>query len=293
MTDDIFTSPKEGQLLDILFEILAPRSKTDIRETLKSGRVVVGGIGTTAFNFAVKKGDEIRILPKQKLTQGGLSNKNIKILYEDNHVVVINKREGLLSVGTTADKENTAYHIINMHVKKSGKGRHIFVVHRLDRKTSGVMMFAKSLTARDAMRQNWNEVVVERTYYAVVEGVLERKHDVIKSYLTEDKMLKVHSSWINNGGQYAVTEYNVVQQNSDYALVKLNLDTGRKNQIRSQMSAIGHPVAGDAKYDAKTDPIRRVCLHAATLAFRHPVTGKILKFEVPTPQSFYKLVKEK
>ncbi|MBR4441265.1 MAG: RluA family pseudouridine synthase [Bacteroidales bacterium] len=291
MTDDIFSSPKEGQLLDILFEILAPRSKTDIRETLKSGRVIVGGIGTTAFNFAVKKGDEIRILPKQKLTHGGLTNKNIKILYEDNHVVVINKREGLLSVGTNADKENTAYHIINMHVKRSGKGRHIFVVHRLDRKTSGVMMFAKSLSARDAMRQNWNEVVVERSYYAVVEGVLERKHDVIKSYLTEDKMLKVHSSWINNGGQYAVTEYEVMQQNSDYALVKLNLDTGRKNQIRSQMSAIGHPVAGDAKYDAKTDPIRRVCLHAATLAFRHPATGKIMKFEVPVPQSFYKLVK--
>ena len=291
MTDDIFSSPKEGQLLDILFEILAPRSKTDIRETLKSGRVIVGGIGTTAFNFAVKKGDEIRILPKQKLTHGGLTNKNIKILYEDNHVVVINKREGLLSVGTNADKENTAYHIINMHVKRSGKGRHIFVVHRLDRKTSGVMMFAKSLSARDAMRQNWNEVVVERSYYAVVEGVLERKHDVIKSYLTEDKMLKVHSSWINNGGPYAVTEYEVMQQNSDYALVKLNLDTGRKNQIRSQMSAIGHPVAGDAKYDAKTDPIRRVCLHAATLAFRHPATGKIMKFEVPVPQSFYKLVK--
>ena len=291
MTDDIFSSPKEGQLLDILFEILAPRSKTDIRETLKSGRVIVGGIGTTAFNFAVKKGDEIRILPKQKLTHGGLTNKNIKILYEDNHVVVINKREGLLSVGTNADKENTAYHIINMHVKRSGKGRHIFVVHRLDRKTSGVMMFAKSLSARDAMRQNWNEVVVERSYYAVVEGVLERKHDVIKSYLTEDKTLKVHSSWINNGGQYAVTEYEVMQQNSDYALVKLNLDTGRKNQIRSQMSAIGHPVAGDAKYDAKTDPIRRVCLHAATLAFRHPATGKIMKFEVPVPQSFYKLVK--
>lgn len=279
MADIVFKSDKESKLLDFLFEKLADRSRTDVREMLKSGRVVVSGIGTTAFDYAVKPGDEVRILPKQKLPQGTFSNKNLNILYEDNDVVVVNKREGLLSVGTDKDKENTAYHFINQHVRRQGRGKHIFVVHRLDRKTSGVMMFAKSLRARDMLRNDWNNMVVERSYFAVVEGIPPKKRDTIKSYLTEDKMLKIHSSWINNGGDFAVTTYEVLKSNEQFSLVKLNLDTGRKNQIRVHMSEIGCPVAGDAKYGAKTDPIRRVCLHAATLAFRHPSTGKIMKFE--------------
>ncbi len=290
MADIVFKSDKESKLLDFLFEKLAERSRTDVREMLKSGRVVVSGIGTTAFDYAVKPGDEVRILPKQKLSQGTFSNKNLNILYEDNDVVVVNKREGLLSVGTDKDKENTAYHFINQHVRRQGRGKHIFVVHRLDRKTSGVMMFAKSLRARDMLRNDWNNMVVERSYFAVVEGVPPKKRDTIKSYLTEDKMLKIHSSWINNGGDFAVTTYEVLKSNEQFSLVKLNLDTGRKNQIRVHMSEIGCPVAGDAKYGAKTDPIRRVCLHAATLAFRHPSTGKIMKFEVPVPSGFYKAV---
>ena len=290
MADIVFKSDKEGKLLEFMFEKLADRSRTDVREMLKSGRVVVSGIGTTAFDYALKPGDEVRILPKQKLPKGSFSNKYLNILYEDNDVIVVNKREGLLSVGTDKDKENTAYHFINQHVRRQGRGKHIFVVHRLDRKTSGVMMFAKSLRARDMLRNDWNNMVVERSYFAVVEGIPPKKHDTIRSYLTEDKMLKIHSSWINNGGEFAVTTYEVLKSNDKYSLVKLNLDTGRKNQIRVHMSEIGCPVAGDAKYEAKTDPIRRVCLHAATLAFRHPSTGKIMKFEVPVPAGFYKVV---
>ncbi|MBQ5403139.1 MAG: RluA family pseudouridine synthase [Bacteroidales bacterium] len=285
---------KESKLLDFLLEKITDRSKTKVREILKGGRVVANGMATTAFDYPLKKGDEIRILPKVKLMQqGGISNSNLDILYEDYDVIVINKKEGLLSVGTVADKENTAYHIVNVHVKKEGRNRHIYVVHRLDRKTSGVMMFAKSMAARDFFRNNWNQVVVERSYYAVVEGTPAYKKDTIKSYLTEDKMLKIHSSFINNGGQYAVTNYEVLSSNGEYSLVKCNLDTGRKNQIRVQMSSIGNPVAGDAKYEAKTNPLKRVCLHAATLQFIHPKTRKLLKFEVPVPSGFYKIVKEK
>ena len=285
---------KESKLLDFLLEKITDRSKTKVREILKGGRVVANGMATTAFDYPLKKGDEIRILPKVKLMQqGGISNSNLDILYEDYDVIVINKKEGLLSVGTVADKENTAYHIVNVHVKKEGRNRHIYVVHRLDRKTSGVMMFAKSMAARDFFRNNWNQVVVERSYYAVVEGTPAYKKDTIKSYLTEEKMLKIHSSFINNGGQYAVTNYEVLSSNGEYSLVKCNLDTGRKNQIRVQMSSIGNPVAGDAKYEAKTNPLKRVCLHAATLQFIHPKTRKLLKFEVPVPGGFYKIVKEK
>lgn len=290
----ILTADKDGGLLEILFSKLNDRSKTKVREILKSGRVVVNGLSTTAFDLPVKRGDAIRILPRPKLLQKGeFNNPNIDIIYEDYDVIVINKREGLLSVGTAGDKENTAYHHINMYVHKQGRGHHIYVVHRLDRKTSGVMMFAKSMAARDALRSNWNNMVIERSYYAVVEGVPQYRKDSIKSYLTEDKMLKIHSSFINNGGQMAVTSYEVLQDNGDYALCKLNLDTGRKNQIRVQMSAIGHPVAGDAKYDAQTNPLKRVCLHAATLQFIHPKTGKLMKFEVPVPGGFFKIVKRK
>ncbi len=288
-----FVSDKEGLLLDILLEKINDRSKTKVREMLKSGRVVAGGIATSAFDFPVKRGMEIRVLPKPRLMkEGGINNSQVDILYEDYDVIVINKKEGLLSVGTDGDKENTAYHIVNMHVKKQGRNHHIYVVHRLDRKTSGVMMFAKSMASRDILRNNWSEMVTERSYYAVVEGVPQYRKDSIKSYLTEDKMLKIHSSFINNGGQMAVTNYEVLQNNDEYSLVKCNLDTGRKNQIRVQMSAIGHPVAGDAKYDAKTNPLKRVCLHAATLQFKHPKTGKQMKFEVPVPNGFFKVVRK-
>ncbi len=288
-----FISDKDSPLLELLLEKINDRSKTKVREMLKSGRVVAGGIATSAFDFPVKRGMEIRILPKPKLMkEGGISSSQLDVLYEDYDVIVINKKEGLLSVGTNADKENTAYHIVNMHVKKGGRNHHIYVVHRLDRKTSGVMMFAKSMASRDILRNNWSEMVTERSYYAVVEGVPQYKRDTIKSYLTEDKMLKIHSSFINNGGQMAVTNYEVLQSNDEYSLVKCNLDTGRKNQIRVQMSAIGHPVAGDAKYDAKTNPLKRVCLHAATLQFKHPKTGKLMKFEVPVPNGFFKIVKK-
>ncbi|MCQ2252546.1 MAG: RluA family pseudouridine synthase [Bacteroidales bacterium] len=288
-----FISDKDSPLLELLLEKINDRSKTKVREMLKSGRVVAGGIATSAFDFPVKRGMEIRILPKPKLMrEGGINNSQLDILYEDYDVIVINKKEGLLSVGTDGDKENTAYHIVNMHVKKGGRNHHIYVVHRLDRKTSGVMMFAKSMAARDTLRNNWSEMVMERSYYAVVEGVPQYKKDSIKSYLTEDKMLKIHSSFINNGGQMAVTNYEVLQSNDEYSLVKCNLDTGRKNQIRVQMSAIGHPVAGDAKYDAQTNPLKRVCLHAATLQFKHPKTGKVMKFEVPVPNGFFKVVRK-
>jgi 23S rRNA pseudouridine1911/1915/1917 synthase len=289
----IFHAGGDNTLLKFLLDTITDRSRTKVREILKSGRTLVNGMSTQAFDFPLKKGDEVRILPKPKLMrQGGINNSNLDIMYEDHDVVVINKKEGLLSVGTVADKENTAYHIVNMHVKKEGRNRHIYVVHRLDRKTSGVMMFAKSMAARDFFRGDWNRVVVERSYYAVVEGVPQYRKDSVKSYLTEDKMLKIHSSFINNGGQFAVTNYEVLEDNGEFSLVKCNLDTGRKNQIRVQMSAIGHPVAGDAKYGAQTNPLNRVCLHAATLQFIHPKTGKLMKFEVPVPGRFFKIVKK-
>ncbi|MBR4266622.1 MAG: RluA family pseudouridine synthase [Bacteroidales bacterium] len=287
-----FRAEKDYTLLDFLFAKIADRSKTKVREILKSGRVVVDNMATTAFDYPVNKGSEVRILYRPKLMNtGGINNSQLDILYEDYDVIVINKKEGLLSVGTDGEKENTAYHFVNVHVKKQGRGHHIYVVHRLDRKTSGVMMFAKSMFARDRLRNNWNEMVVERSYYAVVEGTPNYKEDTIKSYLTEDKMLKIHSSFINNGGQFAQTHYQTLQTNGEYSLLKLNLDTGRKNQIRVQLSSIGNPVAGDAKYDAKTNPLKRVCLHAATLQFIHPKTNKLMKFEVPVPSGFYKIVK--
>ena len=287
--DFSLTVDKENTLLAFLFIKLEGRSKTSIREILKSGRVTINDRGTTQFNQKIVPGDVVKILPRPKKQQGAIKTDNLTILYEDNHIIVINKKEGLLSVGTAGDKENTAYHILNQYVKQQGYGRHIYVIHRLDRKTSGVMMFAKTSQARDVLRQNWHDIVVERSYYAVAEGKVEKQSGEIMSWLTEDKMLKIHSSPIDNGGVKAITNYKVIQQNDNYSLLKLNLETGRKNQIRVHLQSIGHSVAGDLKYDAQTNPAKRVCLHAATLTFNHPITKKELKFEVPVPNVFFKL----
>ncbi len=283
----------DSELLTFLFEKLTQRSKSAVREILKSGRVTVNDVGTTQYNYKLLTGDIVKILPRPKKQEGSLQSSKLSILYEDNHVLVINKKEGLLSVGTAGDKENTVYHILNQHVKQQGYGRHIYVVHRLDRKTSGVMMFAKSSQARDVLRANWHDIVVERSYYAVAEGCFEKNDGQIVSWLTEDKMLKIHSSPIDNGGLHAITNYKLIQSNDSYSLLKLNLETGRKNQIRVHLQSIGHSVAGDFKYGAQTNPIGRVCLHAATLTFMHPITRKELKFEVPVPSVFYKLTMQK
>ncbi len=190
---------------------------------------------------------------------------------------------------TEKQKDNTAYSILSSHVKKQDPRNRIFVVHRLDRETSGLMMFAKSEKIQKLLQESWNATIEERTYLAVVEGYVEKKQDTITSYLVESKALIVYSSKNPEVGQKAVTHYEVLKSNKNFSLLKVNLETGRKNQIRVHAKGMGHSVIGDEKYGAKTDPIKRLGLHAWVLAFKHPTTGKDFRFETEIPAKFTNL----
>jgi 23S rRNA pseudouridine1911/1915/1917 synthase len=201
--------------------------------------------------------------------------------------LVVNKKHGALSMSTGKEDETTCYSLMTDHVKRRGRNNRIFIVHRLDRETSGLLMFAKSEKAQQILQDNWNENVIARTYVAVVEGKVEQDKGQIVSYLTENhKSLKMKSSPTDNGGKKAVTNYKVLQSGEKYSLLELDLKTGRKNQIRVQLESIGHPIVGDKKYGAQTNPLQRICLHARSLAFFHPITRKKMFFDTDIPKEF-------
>ena len=195
----------------------------------------------------------------------------------------------MLSVATNSKKrEENAYDIMRAYVKSVNPTNKLWVVHRLDRHTTGLMMFAKSEKAHDVLRHNWNNLILERNYVALLEGDLERDQGYIKSYLTEDSRFNVFSTNTPGEGRLAVTNYEVMNRGNGYTLTNFSLDTGRKNQIRVHASEMGHPIAGDRKYGAQTDPIGRLALHAQSLRFAHPITKKDMNFSSDIPSSFFK-----
>ncbi|MDE6010854.1 MAG: RNA pseudouridine synthase, partial [Muribaculaceae bacterium] len=202
------------------------------------------------------------------------------------------KGYGLLSVGTgSLKKEETAYNILKQYVKNVNPMNKIFVVHRLDRATSGLMMFAKHPEAQEAMQHNWNNMVIDRKYVAVVEGYVKEDEGVVRSYLGETSRYEVYSSpEPGEGLKLATTNYRVLARGNGYSLLEFSLDTGRKNQIRVHAKEMGHPIVGDRKYGAKASPIGRLALHARTLRFAHPMTRRDMNFETPVPAKFLKMV---
>ncbi|MDE6644539.1 MAG: RluA family pseudouridine synthase, partial [Muribaculaceae bacterium] len=210
------------------------------------------------------------------------SNRRLKIVYEDDDILVVEKGYGLLSMGTGKAGEETAYSLLRDYLKRKDPRNKIFIIHRLDRDTSGIMMFAKTQEAKDAMQHNWNNMVLNRKYICLVEGRVQNEEGVVRSYLVENSRMEVYSTDDPNaGGQLAVTRYRVLADRGGYTLLEVELDTGRKNQIRVHMKDIGHPIAGDRKYGARTSPLHRLALHAATLRFVHPVTRKEMNFTAP------------
>lgn len=212
-------------------------------------------------------------------------------MYEDDDILVVNKGYGLLSVSTDNVKEGTAYSILRDYVKWSNPANKIFIVHRLDRDTSGLMVFAKNIKAKEALQHNWNNMVLERKYLAVVEGIPDRESDTIRSYLTENARHEVYSTDVKGEGQLAVTRYATLMKGKGRAMLEVDLDTGRKNQIRVHMKEMGHPIVGDRRYGAGVSPIHRLALHARTLRFVHPVTRQEMAFTTPIPAAFLSLVR--
>ena len=281
--------PETTTLLAFVEKRLADHSKTKVKSMLKHNQFAVNSMPTSQFDTPLEEGDKVSVNFTKSFRV--FSSPRIKLVYEDNDILVINKGYGVLSMGTDNIKEGTAYSIMREYVKYSDPRAKVFIVHRLDRDTSGLMMLAKTMEAKDTMQHNWNNMVLNRKYVAVVEGVISDDEGVVKSYLAETAQFEVYSTQDPTKGQLAITRYKVLKRSSGYTLVELELDTGRKNQIRVHMKDLGHPIVGDRKYGASSSPIRRLALHARTLRFVHPITRKEMNFELPVPTRFAGLVK--
>ncbi len=284
-----FDVEAENTLMPFLIESMPERKRTNIKELLRYNQVAVNGKPETRFNYALHPGDEIKI----NFTRAWqvFYNRRLQIVYEDDDIIVANKGYGLLSIGTDKIKDGTAYSILREYVKWSNPRNKIFIVHRLDRDTSGLMMFAKNEQAKDALQHNWNNMVLNRKYLAVVEGRMEPAQGVIRSYLAENAEHMVYSTDDEQQGKLAVTRYTTIASKNGFSLLEVELDTGRKNQIRVHMKESGHPISGDRRYGAGPSPIHRMALHASTLRFVHPVTRKEMSFSTPVPAGFAKMVK--
>lgn len=276
-----------AELMKFLILNLPNKSRNNIKSLLSNKQVFVDGKAIKQFNHPLAPGQEVEIrwnrIPEEKQYRG------ISIVYEDRDIIVIDKHAGMLSIAVDNRESQTAYNMLSTHVKKQNSDNRIFVVHRLDRDTSGLMMFAKSEKVKHDLQTNWNDLIVERTYIALVEGVVEEADGIVSSYLRESKAMIVYSSQNPKDGLKAVTQYQVMKTGKGYSLLKVKLRTGRKNQIRVHMKDIEHPVVGDKKYGSITNPIGRLGLHALVLAFRHPVNKELLRFKTPIPRKFMRL----
>lgn len=281
-----FTVNEPSELLPFLLIHITGRGRNAIKSILSRGQVAVNGKVVTQHNFQLHPGQTVTIdqeKPVQVAEMIGLT-----IVHEDDDLIIIQKDAGLLSIATAEENELTAYRQLMEHVRISNPKNRIFVVHRLDRDTSGVMMFAKSERIQQALQTTWKDTVKERTYVALVEGAVKRPEGTVSSWLKETSTLKMYSSPHEGDGLHAITHYKLIQANRHFSLLEVKLETGRKNQIRVHMADIGHPIAGDKKYGAETKTVGRLGLHARVLSFIHPTTGELMTFESPIPKTFLK-----
>ncbi|RTE09884.1 RluA family pseudouridine synthase [Paenibacillus whitsoniae] len=285
-------SVKEPQeLLPFLLTTLN-QGRNAVKAILARGQVAVNGKAVTAYNYPLQPGHTVSI-NKEKIVED-IPLAGMAILHEDEDVIVVHKDAGLLTIATNPEeKEITAYRQLTAHVRHHNPKARIFVVHRLDRDTSGVLLFAKTEEAQQRLQTTWQDSVKERTYVALVEGHVKKPEGTVASWLKEHpKSLKMYSTPYPNDGQHAVTHYKTLQTNKSFSLLEVQLETGRKNQIRVHMQDIGHPIVGDKKYGSRTKEIGRLGLHARVLAFVHPATGEEMRFETPVPKMFLRPFQE-
>ncbi len=279
---------QETQLLNFLIAAMPQRKRTAIKSLLKYDQVMVNGTVTRQFDTPLHNGDHIDVnLSRPFVT---FQNRRMQLVYEDDDILVVNKGYGLLSMGNDKIKEGTAYSILRDYLKTKDPRNKLFIVHRLDQHTSGLMVFAKSVEAKDGLQHNWNNMVRRRQYVCVVEGKLDPADGEVRSYLAENSKFHVYSTDNPDEGKLAVTRYTTLKCANGYTLVEVELETGRKNQIRVHMQDLQHPITGDRRYGAKTSPIHRLALHARTLVFVHPITHRLMQFETPIPANFLRIV---
>lgn len=282
----LLTVKEETTLLPFLLEQVRDKSRNTVKGLLTRRQVMVGGAVVTRFDAPLAPGQTVTLLPR---VSAGAAELPFAVLHEDRDLLVVDKPAGLLSMGNEKEKTRTAYRMASDYVKAREPGTRIFIVHRLDRDTSGVLVFAKNEKMKRALQDNWDKLVKRRGYLAAVEGRLPQQEGTVKSFLCETVTHLVYSGAKGRDGKEAVTRYRLVAENRGYSLAEVEIDTGRKNQIRVHLQDLGCPVAGDRQYGAKTDPLGRLGLHAHELSITDPRNRKQLVFRAPLPAGFQKL----
>ncbi len=280
---------KPIQLLDFLVEKQVRKSRNAIKSLLAHKQIKVNGKLITQFDFELNKGDKVAVM-KFDQSRKEKRMKGLKIVFEDEDLIIVDKEAGFLSVSTDKEKMRTVYGLLNEYVKKQNKNTRVFVLHRLDREVSGLLIFARSAELQDVFQKNWDNLVKKYLYTGVVEGTPAQKEDTLISWLTENKNFVMLSSSHDNGGLKSETHYKVLKSAGHYSLLQFELKTRRKNQIRVQMQQIGCPIVGDKKYGASKNPIKRIALHAGELQLKHPSTGELLEFKSSTPKVMQQLL---
>jgi 23S rRNA pseudouridine1911/1915/1917 synthase len=276
-----YIAPSDLPILDVLAQLSPQSSKNTLRSWIKEGRVQVNDVAVKNPSLMVLEGQQVTVGQRKKIIRPG-----IPLLYEDQDLVIIDKPTGLLSVATAFEKGETIHALLKAHYHP----RKVFVVHRLDQDTSGVMVFALNQEACDRLKDLFEVHNIERAYTAIVEGHVTIPHGTWESYQYEDSQYVVHETEDETRGRLAITHFQTIASSRRYTWLELKLETGRKNQIRVHCQSAGYPVVGDKKYGAQSNPLKRLCLHAHLLAFQHPFTKKKLRFESPVPEGFYRLV---
>ena len=284
-----FKVSKESELLEFLYNHITNDSKNNIKHYLSNRQILVNGSCITQFNFKIYKEDIVQIT-KNPVSKIKKETVKLDIIYEDDDLIVINKPSGLLSIESDHEKTNTAYRMLQDYISKNDKKARVFVVHRIDKDTSGVLVVAKNENIKNKLQHNWQDLVKLRQYIAICEGRFKEKSGTIKSYLKTNVNNLMYST-NDKSGQLAITHYKVLKETDKYSLVEVNIDSGRKNQIRVHMKDLNHPVVGDEKYGMSSNPINRLGLHAYKLEFIHPVSQKKVSFVAKIPKAFTDLFK--
>ena len=281
----VITVKENAPLLEYLINNVS-ESRSKLKATLQGRGIAVNGRMVTQFDYQLKAGDKIIISRHKKQNQ--FKSRYVKIVYEDKWLVVVEKNIGILSMAAGHSSLNVKSVLDDYFLKSRQKCR-AHVVHRLDRDTSGLMVYAKDIETEQILEHNWHQIVYDRRYVAVVSGEMEQDNGTIANWLKDNKAYITYSSPTDNGGKYAVTHFLVLNRTTEHSLVEYKLETGRKNQIRVHSADMGHPVCGDVKYGNGDDPLHRLCLHAYMLCFTHPVTGEPMEFSTPIPTAFRSL----
>lgn len=286
---DHYTVKEDSPLLEWLLNHLQ-QSRSKVKATLQGRGIKVNGKVVTQFDFLLRPGMKVAVSQTKKNDQ--FKSRYVKIVYEDRYLVVVEKNIGILSMAAGHSSLNVKT-VLDDYFRKTRQNCTAHVVHRLDRDTSGLMIYAKDMTTEQILEHEWHQIVYDRRYVAVVSGEMEDDEGTIANWLKDNKAYVTYSSPVDNGGKYAVTHFHTLARTADHSLVEYRLETGRKNQIRVHSADMGHPVCGDVKYGNGDNPIHRLCLHAYVLCFYHPVTHQRMEFETPVPNDFKFIMKNK